>query len=58
MKKTFTDGGIIQNPKPKMQTNLGTCWYDVEAAWLLLLTQGVLGPAQDGPVIQLVEWAG
>jgi hypothetical protein len=41
-----------------MQTNLvGTCWYDVEAAWLLLLPQGVLGPAQDGPVVQLVEWA-
>jgi len=40
-----------------MQTNLGTCWYDVEAAWLLLLTQGVLGPAQDGPVVQLMEWA-
>ncbi len=29
----------------------------MEAAWLLLLTQGVLGPAQDGPVVQLVEWA-
>ena len=33
---------------------LPTCWDDVEGAGLLLLAQGVGGPAEDGAVVQLV----
>ena len=34
---------------------LETCRDDVEGAGLLLVSELVGGPAQDGPVVQLVE---
>ena len=50
-----TESGIVCLAWSKFGHYLPTCRYDVCSAGLLLLPETVGGPAEDGPVVQLVE---